>query len=103
MTDVVPQRDREARIAALRLEECEARIEESRKAAKWHGLFAVLGVSPASLIPMVGLGIDFGALAIVGVSAFVVSLETWRYLRARSEVREGEAERDRLLSGRQES
>ena len=99
MTEAIQHSDREARIAAHRLEECETRIAESRKAAKWHGLFAVLGVSPASLVPMVGLGVDFGAVAILGASAAVVGLESWRYFRARGELRDAESERERLLAG----
>ena len=99
MPDALEPRDRDAAFPATQLADCEARMEAARKAANRHGLFALLGVSPASLLPMIGLGIDFGAMAILGAGAVVVGLETWRWARARAEYRAAEEERTRVLEG----
>jgi len=62
-----------------------------RRAARRHTLWAILGVSPTTLIPLLAAVHDFGP-EIVGVAAVViVAIEGWRAVRARTDAREIEA------------
>lgn len=97
MSDAVPPVKPEATQLARQLDACGSRIELARKAAHRHGIFALLGVSPASILPMVGLGIDFGRIGLLGATLVVGGLETWRWVRARAELRDAKAERTRIL------
>lgn len=77
----------------------ESEIKALRRRKNRHTLFALLGVSPAAVFPMLGLAVDFG-WEIVGVaSVFVVGWEAWRAVEASADLREAELERDRILSG----
>lgn len=74
----------------------EARIHEAKREATRHGLFTLLGASPATLIPMLGVGVDFGMGALLAASVLVSGLEGWRWFRADREVKQAEADRERL-------
>ena len=80
------------------LQMCDERIKAAEKASSRHGIFALLGASPATLLPMLGVGIDFGPMALLAASACVVGLEGWRYFRAQAEVRDALEERARLTA-----
>lgn len=74
-------------IAALQQSEVDdlsAQLESREAAARRHGLWAVLGVSPAALVPLIATASDFGVTALVAGSILVTGVEAWRALRARA-------------------
>lgn len=81
---------------ALRLSENEARIADARKAVRRHSLFALCGLSPAAVLPILGLGADFGFEAAVLASVLVTGVESWRAVQAKADLREAEARRKEL-------
>ena len=97
MSDAVQRDGSEASRLAVELRDWDERIKSAQRAADRHGAFALLGVSPASVLPMLGMGIDFGAAALIGASVVVGGLETWRWIRSRSQVRTLREERARLV------
>lgn len=70
--------------------ELQAEIYDKRRSARRHTLWASLGVSPAGVLPMLGLGWDFGIAAVVSVSVAVSGIEAWRAVQAWADVREAE-------------
>lgn len=96
-SDVPALRPKNAAMLQQELQICDERIAAGEKSARWHGIFALLGASPAALLPMVGIGIDFGPMAVLAASACVVGIEAWRYRRAQAEVEDAMEERARLL------
>jgi hypothetical protein len=81
----------------IRLAEYDAQIADSKRKSRRHSLFAVLGLSPAALLPILGLGMDFGPEVAVAASVFVTGIESWRAVQARADQREAEEGRRRLL------
>jgi hypothetical protein len=88
---------RAAKSREIRLAEYDAQIAESQRQSRRHSLFAVLGLSPAALLPILGLGMDFGPEIAVVASVFVTGIESWRAVQARADQREAEEGRRRLL------
>ena len=91
-------RGAQSRDLALDLQICEEEIAEHRRAARRHGLFTLLGASPASVLPMLGLAADFGFQMVVVASVFVAGLEAWRWVQARADQRTAEQKRERLVA-----
>ena len=75
---------------ARTLVELEAQIQERRRSARRHTLWAMLGVSPAGLLPMLGLGWDFGFGGVVVAGVFITGIEAWRAVQAHADLREAE-------------
>ena len=81
----------------IELLELADRIESKRRAASRHSLFAILGVSPAWILPMAGLATDFGLGIAIVASVLITGLESWRADQARADLREAEEAQQRLL------
>jgi hypothetical protein len=75
--------DRAGRILMAELNAAEARMHEEDRAASRHGLFALLGASPATLLPLFGIGLDLGPSVLLVASVGVALVEGWRSIRAR--------------------
>lgn len=75
---------RSAELSFLRaeVEELEERARLRRSAARRHRLWAVLGVSPGALIPLLVSVRELGAAGAVALSVLVVGVEAWRWIRA---------------------
>jgi hypothetical protein len=91
---------RSATSIEIRLAEYDAQIAESKRKSRRHWLFATLGLSPAALLPILGLGMDFGPEIAVLATVFVTGIESWRAVQARADGKEAEEERRRLLQDR---
>lgn len=83
-------------------DDLEERLRVRRRAARRHTLWAVLGVSPATLIPLLAAVHDFGPEIAGFAAVLVLGVEGWRAVQARADVREIEAaleEVDAALEG----
>jgi hypothetical protein len=74
----------------LAVREVEAEVGERRRAARWHTLWAFLGVSPAGALPMLGLGWDFGFGGVMMAGILITGIEAWRAVQAQADRREAE-------------
>ena len=61
------------------------RLEERERSASRHTLWAVLGVSPAGLLPLIGTASEFGVAALITGVAAITVVEAVRAIRARGE------------------
>jgi hypothetical protein len=64
----------------------QAELEAAKRSVNRHGLYAVLGVTPAALIPLFGLVLQGNGGLVAVLSAMVVARETRRLIRASREV-----------------
>ena len=77
-----------AAIEASEAAELAVEIEAREQAARRHTLWALLGVSPAGLIPLLAASSDFGVAALLTGAVCITGIEAWRALRARAEAAE---------------
>lgn len=103
MADLPDAKKPEANRMGPALREVEAQLARSRRARDRHAVFALLGLSPAAVLPMLGLAIDFGFEVVLIASVFVSGLESWRAVQSGADAREAEEERRRLLEARQDA
>jgi hypothetical protein len=72
-------------------EDLTQRLRLARRKETRHGIYALLGFTPAALIPFVGLFLE-GNLGLVAVLfVLVVFVEGWKWIRAGKEVKQLEA------------
>lgn len=69
------------------LADVELALERARKKEARHFAFAVFGVSPAALIPFLGLALEGEGALLAVLCVMVVIVEGWRWFKAREEVR----------------
>jgi len=69
------------------LADVERALERARKKEARHFAFAVFGVSPAALIPFLGLALEGEGALLAVLCMMVVIVEGWRWFKARGEVR----------------
>ena len=85
MTDVV-RRD-EAALSDVDLADALRELEIAERRASRHLLWATLGLSPAALIPFVGLLAEGSLVLVVVLTTLVFFVEGWRHLRASKEAK----------------
>ena len=95
--------DTENRALQKRLEEADAdditsRLAERERDAKRHTLWALLGVSPAALIPLVATASELGVWAVLVGMSLVVVKEALAAFKARADVSELREELHQLRS-----
>ena len=79
--------DKNDLVARSQIKDLVEEMEVHEKRGNRHLLFAVLGVSPGALLPMLGL-LNSGAMGyVVALSFGVMGVELWRGLKARSKWR----------------
>ncbi len=80
---------RQALPPALRadLTDVELALERARKKEARHFAFAVFGMSPAALVPFVGLALEGEGALLAVLCVMVVIVEGWRWFMARDRVR----------------
>lgn len=66
-------------------------LEKRRMAARRHGLWAVLGLSPAAIVPFIATAHEFGIAAASACTIFVSGMEAWRAIQAHMDAKEYEA------------
>ena len=89
----------DAAVTSSDLEDARGALADAEKRAGRHLLWAANGLSPAALVPFVGLLLE-GSVGLVVVLLFLVFLiESWLYLRATSEAQRQRAVVERLLAG----
>lgn len=66
-------------------------LGERRKAARRHGLWAILGLSPAAVVPFIATAHEFGIALASACTVFVSGIEAWRAFQAHMDARECEA------------
>ena len=93
MSDPDDPRDPEAALRRADAEDVARLLAERERAARRHTLWALLGVSPAGLIPMIGAVSEFGVPVLVAGMTAIAATETLRAVRARGEA---QALRERL-------
>jgi len=76
------ERSGERAVARTHTADLRRRLAERRAAARRHGTWALLGLSPAALIPLVLWGNEYGVIGAVAASALVTITETWRAFKA---------------------
>ena len=59
------------------------RLEAARKAEVRHFILCMLGVSPAAVIPIVGLALEGNVAILALLCVLVVLVEGWKWIRAR--------------------
>lgn len=64
------------------------RLKKRESEAQRHAFWAVMGVSPVGLIPLVATASEFGVAALVGGMLIISVREALRAMRARSEASE---------------
>ena len=72
------------------LVELNREIEAKRRSCRRHGIWALLGVSPAALLPILGLAVDFGGGVALAACVFVSGLESWRAVQAHADLKEAQ-------------
>lgn len=72
--------------------ELESAVRRKRAAARRHGLWALLGISPAAAIPLLGTTAEFGVAGLLAIGAAVFAIEGWRSIRANRAANELERE-----------
>ena len=75
-------------------EELAIELEKRERAARRHTIWAVLGVSPAGLIPLIAATNDFGVAALVVGVVCITGIEAWRAAKARGDASELRAKLD---------
>ena len=63
----------------------------ARRAETRHGMFALLGVSPAALLPVLGLLFEGSGALVVSLCILVVLTEGWKWMSSGREVKRLEA------------
>ena len=63
-------------------------LAAARKAELKHGIRTVLGVSPAAVIPLVGLALEENIFLVAVLCVLVVMVEGWRWIQAGKRGRE---------------
>ena len=85
-----------AELAALRalspalradLADVELALTRARKKEVRHFVWASFGVSPAALVPFLGLAVEGQTVLLAVLCGMVVVVEGWRWLKARAEVK----------------
>ena len=76
----------------------EERLERREKDARRHTLWALLGVSPSALIPLVAAGSELGVWAVIVGMLVVVTKESLAAFRAHGEASDLREELHRLRS-----
>lgn len=66
-------------------------LQARRKAARRHGLWAVLGLSPAAVVPLILTAHELGIAIAAGCTVFVSGVEAWRAIQAHMDAKECEA------------
>jgi hypothetical protein len=78
-------------LEALNRAELTQQLEARRKAARRHGLWAVLGLSPAAVVPFILTAHELGIAVAVGCTVFVSGVEAWRAIQAHMDAEECDA------------
>jgi hypothetical protein len=96
----------ESVLEALNRAELTQQMEARRKAARRHGLWAVLGLSPAAFVPLILMAHELGIAIAAGCTFFVSGVEAWRAFQAHMDAKECEAAlretgRSRICDGQQ--
>ena len=81
---------------AQSIEILEGEIRELRRKKTRHSVFALAGLSPVALLPMIGLAADYGAEVALVLSVFVMGWEGWKAVQAGADIREAESEMRQL-------
>ena len=63
-------------------------IQERESAHRRHLMWAVIGVSPGAVIPLLVSMSQVGATALVGGAFLMTAVEAWRAIKAKREVAE---------------
>jgi hypothetical protein len=69
------------------LADVELALDRARKKEVRHFVWAMFGVSPAALIPFLGLALEGEGALLALLCVMVVTVEGWRWSKARGEVR----------------
>lgn len=64
----------------------EERLRRARKAEMRHVVFMFLGITPAAVVPLVGLALEGNVALMALLCVLVVFVEGWRWIRAGREV-----------------
>ena len=67
-------------------------VLRKRAAARRHGLWALLGISPGAAVPLLGSTAEFGMAGLLAIGAAVFAVEGWRSIRASRAANELERE-----------
>jgi hypothetical protein len=70
--------------------------ERERASARRHALWALLGVSPGALVPLVGSAAEFGFAGLLAIGVAVFGIEGWRSIRASREAAKLERQLEQL-------
>ncbi len=62
--------------------ELEGAVRRKRAAARRHGLWALLGISPGAAVPLLGSAAEFGVAGLLAIGTAVFVVEGWRSVRA---------------------
>lgn len=66
----------------------EEQLQKRRRASRRHTLWAVLGVSPGAIVPLLAVASEFGITVVAALSFFVAAVEAWRAVQARADAQE---------------
>lgn len=85
------------------LERAELRqeLEAKRVAARRHGLWAMVGLSPAAVVPLIVTAHEFGIVVASACTVFVSGVEAWRAIQAHMDAQECEARIRAVSAGRE--
>jgi hypothetical protein len=70
------------------LADVELALRRARKKEVRHFVWATFGVSPAALLPFLGLAVEGETVLLAVLCGMVVVVEGWRWLKARAEVKD---------------
>jgi hypothetical protein len=88
LMDSIEPTGAERSLLEMDIRELEEQVRAARSAARRHTLWAVLGVSPGAVIPLLLTIHELGMAVIGAFSVFVAGVESWRAIQARMDAAE---------------